>query len=92
MGTRKSVKEALSLNYNASMYKRKLSFSCIKRLFDILASGLAIILLSPLFLILIILVKVDSKGPAFYGHKRVGKMVKNLKFGNFGLCVVMIDH
>ncbi len=83
MGVRKSVKEALSLEYNVSMYKKKPIFSFIKRLFDIVSSLLGLIILSPLFLILIILIKIDSKGKAFYGHVRVGKNGKKFKVWKF---------
>lgn len=83
MSKSKSVKEALSHEYNSNMYKRKPLFAFIKRLFDILSSLIALIILSPLFLILIILVKADSKGPAFYGHKRVGKNGKVFKVWKF---------
>lgn len=48
-------------------------YNFIKRTFDILVSGLSLIILSPIFLILIILIKLDSKGKAFYKHKRIGK-------------------
>lgn len=44
----------------------------MKRLFDIVASGLGLIVLSPLFLILAVWIKLDSKGPVFYRQVRVG--------------------
>ena len=44
----------------------------IKRIIDILLSGLAIIILSPLLLILCIAIKLDSPGPIFFKQKRVG--------------------
>lgn len=88
MSTTKSVKEALSLNYSVSMYKRKFLFSFIKRSFDIISSGLGLIILSPLFLLLIICVKLGSKGPAFYGHKRIGKNGKEFKVWKFRSMVV----
>ncbi len=44
----------------------------MKRLFDIVASGFGLIVLSPLFLILAIWIKLDSKGPVFYRQVRVG--------------------
>ncbi len=47
-------------------------YSLSKRIFDIVSSTLLLIILSPLFLILIVLVKLDSKGPVFFGHKRIG--------------------
>lgn len=45
----------------------------IKRLLDILLSGAAIIVLSPLLLLLALLIKLDSRGPIFFTQKRVGK-------------------
>ncbi len=44
----------------------------IKRLIDIFLSLLALIILSPIFLILIIAIKIDSKGPVLFKQKRVG--------------------
>lgn len=44
----------------------------IKRLMDIVLSLAGLILLSPLFLLLIVLIKLDSKGPVLFKQKRVG--------------------
>ena len=44
----------------------------IKRMIDIVLSLTGLILLSPLFLLLIILIKLDSKGPVVFKQKRVG--------------------
>ena len=43
-----------------------------KRLFDIFFSGLAIILLSPIFIITAIAIRLESKGPILFKSKRVG--------------------
>ena len=43
------------------------------RLFDILFSSLGLILLSPLFVMLYILIRIESKGGAFYVQERIGK-------------------
>ncbi|MYL36424.1 sugar transferase [Halobacillus litoralis] len=43
-----------------------------KRLIDIILSLAGLVFLSPIFLILIIGIKVDSKGPVFFKQKRVG--------------------
>ncbi|MEM6321405.1 MAG: sugar transferase [Bacteroidota bacterium] len=43
-----------------------------KRIFDVLVASFLLLLLSPLFLILAILIKVESKGNVFYYSKRVG--------------------
>ena len=44
----------------------------IKRLIDIILSSLGLIILSPVFLVLIIAIKVDSPGPVLFKQKRVG--------------------
>jgi O-antigen biosynthesis protein WbqP len=44
----------------------------IKRLIDIVLSFIALIVLSPIFLILIIAIKLDSRGPVLFKQKRVG--------------------
>lgn len=54
-----------------------------KRVFDVLFSFLAILILSPLIIILSVLVKVTSKGPVFYRQERItayGKMFRIFKF------------
>lgn len=43
-----------------------------KRMFDIIASVLLIILLSPLFLFIIVLLKLKSRGPIFFHQERIG--------------------
>jgi len=44
----------------------------IKRVVDIVCSLIAIIILSPVFLIIALTIKVDSPGPVFFKQKRVG--------------------
>lgn len=55
----------------------------MKRLFDIVASGLGLIVLSPLFLVLAIWIKRDSKGPVFYRQVRVGLNNKDFRIFKF---------
>ena len=55
----------------------------MKRLFDIVASGLGLILLSPLFLVLAIWIKVDSEGPVFYRQTRVGRYNRDFRIFKF---------
>lgn len=55
----------------------------MKRAFDILASGLGLIILSPLFLILSIWIKLDSTGPVFYRQVRVGRGNKDFQLFKF---------
>ncbi len=55
----------------------------MKRLFDIVASGLGLIALSPLFAVLAVWIKADSKGPVFYRQTRVGKDNKDFRLFKF---------
>lgn len=55
----------------------------MKRLFDIVASGLGLIVLSPLFIVLAIWIKLDSKGPVFYRQVRVGYKNKDFRIFKF---------
>jgi len=47
-----------------------------KRFFDLLISTVSLILLFPFFLVLGILIKIDSMGPVLFVQKRVGKKAK----------------
>tara|TARA_B100000242_G_C43042126_1_gene486222 strand:+ start:752 stop:2140 length:1389 start_codon:yes stop_codon:yes gene_type:complete len=55
----------------------------IKRIFDIIFSSLAIFLLSPLFLVVVYLIKRDSKGPIIFKQTRYGLNGKNFKIFKF---------
>lgn len=66
----KSNTDHLDIEYS---YKAKPVYDFFKRFTDIIISILALIILSPLFLILAILVKATSKGPIIFKHRRVGK-------------------
>lgn len=55
----------------------------IKRLFDVCFSGFLLLLLSPLFLIVAIIIKLGSKGPVIYKSKRVGTGYKIFDFYKF---------
>ena len=55
----------------------------MKRLFDILVSGIGLICLSPLLLIVAIWIKLDSSGPIFYRQVRVGRYNKDFRIFKF---------
>ena len=58
-------------------------FQGVKRGFDFLVAALGLILLSPLFLILSILIRIDFPGPAFFRQERLGKDGKIFKMWKF---------
>ena len=55
----------------------------MKRLFDILASGCGLLVLSPIFIIVAIWIKLDSPGPVFYRQIRVGRHNKDFRIFKF---------
>ncbi len=55
----------------------------MKRLFDMVMSGLGLIVLSPLFLFVAIWIKMDSPGPVFYRQVRVGWHNKDFRIFKF---------
>ena len=71
---------------------RKKNFSLFfKRLFDIFISFIMLACLSPLFLILAIAIKIDSKGPVFYRQERVTQYGKRFRIFKFRSMVVNAD-
>ena len=55
----------------------------MKRIFDIVASGFGLLVMSPVFLILAIWIKLDSKGPVFYRQVRVGRKNRDFRIFKF---------
>ena len=62
---------------------RFLEYRVLKRLFDFLFSLFLIIFLIPLFFIIGILIRVNSKGDIIYSQKRIGKNNKTFAFYKF---------
>lgn len=58
-------------------------FRLFKRVSDFVLALLGLILLSPLFLLIIILIKIDSKGPILFKQKRVGRHKKHFNILKF---------
>lgn len=73
------------------MAKNKPVYRFFKRLFDVIMSVLAIIVLSPVYLVIAILIKCDSRGPVFYKHHRLGKNGKPFGMYKFRSMVVDAD-
>ena len=54
-----------------------------KRFYDFILSLIGLIILLPIFIILMILIKVDSRGPILFKQKRVGKNKKHFNILKF---------
>lgn len=72
--------------------KKKKCGLFFKRVFDILVSLIALIVLLPVFLILAIAIKIDSKGPVFYRQVRVTRYGKEFRIFKFRSMVREADR
>lgn len=70
------------IDIKEELNKKKLNL-IIKRLFDIGASSIGLILLSPILILIAICIKLDSKGPVFFKQIRVGKNKELFKIYKF---------
>ena len=77
--------------YYDILAKKRFSLFC-KRVFDIVVSLILLLLLSPLFLILAIAIKLDSKGPVFYRQVRVTQYGKTFRIFKFRSMVQDADR
>lgn len=75
---------AIAIDFSEVLAKESILYSITKRLIDIVGSLCGIILLSPLFLIVAILIKLeDPKGKVFFAQERNGKYPKTFKMYKF---------
>lgn len=76
------IKNEKTKEYYEILKHKKISL-ILKRVLDIIMSFILLIILSPVFLILAIIIKIDSKGPVFYRQERIttyGKKFRIFKF------------
>lgn len=75
---------AIAIDFSDVLAKESIFYSVTKRLIDIVGSLCGIILLSPLFLIVAILIKLeDPKGKVFFAQERNGRYPKTFKMYKF---------
>jgi exopolysaccharide biosynthesis polyprenyl glycosylphosphotransferase len=80
---------------NTYSQTKRLSWRCIvfgaeflKRMIDIIFSGIALFVLSPLLAMTAFLIKVEDRGPVFFAQRRVGKWGREFKMYKFrSMCV-----
>lgn len=82
-------KDILTIPKKSKSLVLKNQYQITKRTADVLISLIGLIFLSPLFIIISIAVKLDSKGPAFFVHKRIGKDGKIINVYKFR---TMVDN
>ena len=77
-------------HYYEILKKKKVALF-FKRVFDIVVSALMLLVLSPIFLLLAIAIKIDSRGPVFYRQVRVTQYNKKFKIFKFRSMVQNAD-
>ena len=74
---RLQTKEEKQLKRKSQVYK------FVKRATDVVLASVALVILSPVFLIIAVAIKLDSKGPVFFKHTRIGKNGKQFRMYRF---------
>ena len=64
---------AVQENLEHTSTRQKKSYLLAKRTFDVLSASAALLVLSPIFLVVSLLIKLDSEGPVIFKHNRIGK-------------------
>lgn len=85
-----NMKNEVVEKYFAMLQSHKFNLVA-KRIFDVVFSVLILIFISPIFLVLSLAIKIDSKGPVFYRQIRVGRYNQNFKIFKFRTMVVNAD-
>lgn len=75
--------ENVDIELDQEIIDKQYGYRVCKRIFDIIASVIGLIILSPVFLIVAIAIKLDDGGPVFYDQIRVGRNGKKFKMFKF---------
>ncbi len=70
----------------------RLGYRIAKRAMDILLAGVGTVIAAPFILLIVVAIKLDSKGPAFYVHNRIGKNGKPLRLYKFRSMYINADQ
>jgi len=79
-------------NLSINVKEEKIVYKILKRTVDIIGSLSGLIILSPIFLILSIVVKADSPGPIFFAHKRLGYNGNLIRIYKFRTMVINAEE
>jgi exopolysaccharide biosynthesis polyprenyl glycosylphosphotransferase len=77
---------------NVSNRKLNKGYMTVKRLMDIALSGLALVILSPLLLVVAAAIKISMPGPVFFKQERLGKNLRPFQVYKFRTMVVGADE
>lgn len=77
--------------YYDILKKKQISLA-FKRVFDVILSSIMLIVLLPVFLVLAVAIKIDSKGPVFYRQERVTQYGKRFRIHKFRTMIQNADE
>lgn len=86
----KSHMEELGFHDERHHFNLRLPF--LKRAFDIFIASILLLTLSPLFLIIALMIKIESRGPVFYSSKRAGMGFQLFSFYKFRSMYTDAEH
>lgn len=91
------MNESSTLEVNTSIEQKELTrtkkiYFFTKRLFDFLIAILGLIISSPFFIFIALLIKLEDKGPVFFKHKRIGKNGQELYIYKFRTMVTNAEE
>ena len=86
------VSTSLGLKNKSNEKKKIISYINIKRAIDLFLALIALIVLLPLIGIIALIIKLDSKGPVFFKHTRIGKDGKIIKIYKFRTMVTNAEE
>ena len=61
----------------------RIVYNFVKRFFDIILSLIGIVVLSPVFFVIALVIRLDSKGKVVFAHERIGKKMRKIKIYKF---------
>lgn len=82
----------LSTKTYTEVLTKKKPYKVIKRLADVVLSSIALIVLAPIFAIIALAIKIESRGPVFFKHTRIGKNGKIIKIYKFRSMVINAEE
>ena len=82
----------VTVKENVIVIEKKKYYLIIKRIIDIILALVGIIFSSPIMLLILILIRLDSKGKAIYKHQRLGKNGKLIGIYKFRTMVINADE
>lgn len=80
---KQSFEDLLSESFVQNLFNKKKIYFSLKRIIDFCGALFALIVFAPVFVVLFILIHIDSSGPAFFSHSRVGKNGKTFTIHKF---------